>query len=80
MKLTYLDCDDEVSECTVAEAIQCEHDARLSGTGVLENLADNMSFISRTLGVLIQHLLEKGILDKDVVLKHILQDCYQEKQ
>jgi hypothetical protein len=79
MILSYLDVDNKIQECTITEAIQKSCSGEIEGFGVLEIISENLNQIGRCLGILIEHLYEKGLVDKRVLLDHILQGEYEDR-
>jgi hypothetical protein len=78
MILSYLDENNQIQECTITEAIQTSCSGEIEGFGVLETISENLNQVGRCLGILIEHLYENGLIDKSVLLDHILQEEYEE--
>lgn len=78
--LTYVDDDNVAAECTIAEALVNECDPPLEHIGITECTADNVSALTRSFGLIVQHMHEKGFIDTDFLLNDILQGGYQKKE
>lgn len=65
---------------SIANAVEAEYDAQLDGNGAIENAVENITALSRVVGVLVQSLYEQSLIDDQLLLIDILNGGYKIKK